>query len=168
MRQAATRLLAVLAFVSVIAFWRGVWYLQDVYLAPGHATLSPWLSVIAGYALLLALGATRSLLAPPFLVELDGSRRPPLWRIPTFLAARAAQASDDTARAAAFAGSDDGATYIGERHVRNGGAAAREGTFSPPSDGSCAAGPERRDAPPAEEGSATACSDSTAMHVSSC
>lgn len=118
LRQVATRLLAVLGFAGVVAFWRGVWYLHDVYLAPDHATLSPWLSMLFGLLLLLALGATRSLLASPWMVELDASPHPPLWRIPTYMAARSAQAEDDLARESAVANNVNGAVYIGERHLR--------------------------------------------------
>jgi hypothetical protein len=118
LRQVATRLLAVLGFTGVVAFWRGVWYLHDVYLAPEHAILSPWLSMLFGWLLLLALGATRSLVASPWVVELDASPHPPLWRIPTYMAARSAQAEDDVARETAVASNVNGAAYIGERHLR--------------------------------------------------
>ena len=42
----------VIAF-AVIAFWRGVWGVMDSYLFPDNYSLSSWISIIIGLALLI-------------------------------------------------------------------------------------------------------------------
>jgi hypothetical protein len=45
---------AVVIAFAVIAFWRGVWGLLDIYLFPGKIELSLWASVVLGIAILAA------------------------------------------------------------------------------------------------------------------
>jgi len=41
----------IIAF-AIVAFWRGVWGLMDLYLFPNNHTLSLWISVFVGLAIL--------------------------------------------------------------------------------------------------------------------
>lgn len=38
--------------ISLIAFWRGIWGLMDLYIFPNNYELSLWLSLLAGLAVL--------------------------------------------------------------------------------------------------------------------
>ena len=51
-RDIKTVLSALLLAFAVIAFWRGVWGLLDLYLFPGHHELSLWISVAVGVVIL--------------------------------------------------------------------------------------------------------------------
>ena len=44
---------ALLAGFAIVAFWRGVWGLLDVYLLPNNAALSMWASVAIGVIILI-------------------------------------------------------------------------------------------------------------------
>lgn len=45
---------AVVIAFAVIAFWRGIWGLMDLYLFPNNYELSLWFSLILGLAVLMA------------------------------------------------------------------------------------------------------------------
>jgi hypothetical protein len=56
-------LTAILVAFAVIAFWRGIWQLLDLYLFPGNYELSNWVSLLGGLIILIATGyATKELL----------------------------------------------------------------------------------------------------------
>ncbi len=44
---------ALLAALGIVAFWRGAWMLLDIYLFPGNPVLSGVTSLVAGLGLLL-------------------------------------------------------------------------------------------------------------------
>lgn len=44
---------AIIIGFAVIAFWRGLWGLMDIYLFPNNYTLSLWISMLIGIAILL-------------------------------------------------------------------------------------------------------------------
>ena len=44
---------ALLVGFAIVAFWRGVWGLLDIYLLPDNAALSMWASVITGAVILI-------------------------------------------------------------------------------------------------------------------
>jgi hypothetical protein len=44
---------ALLAALGIVAFWRGAWMLLDIYLFPGNPVLSGVTSLLAGLGLLL-------------------------------------------------------------------------------------------------------------------
>ena len=51
----------------VVNAWRGLWYLQDLYIVfPSKPLLSPWVSHICGVFALVVLLHFRSVLAPPY------------------------------------------------------------------------------------------------------
>ncbi len=45
---------AVIIAFAVIAFWRGIWGLMDLYLFPDNYELSLWTSLIIGLVILVA------------------------------------------------------------------------------------------------------------------
>lgn len=45
-------LFAITVGVAIIAFWRGVWGLFDVYLLPSNYALSCWITIIIGLVIL--------------------------------------------------------------------------------------------------------------------
>jgi hypothetical protein len=47
-------LLSVIIGLAVISFWRGAWNLMDIYLFPNNYEASSWLSLILGFAILIA------------------------------------------------------------------------------------------------------------------
>lgn len=47
---------AIVIGFAVVAFWRGVWGLLDVYLFPDNPSLSLWLSALLGIAILVITG----------------------------------------------------------------------------------------------------------------
>ena len=49
------RIYAVIIAAAVIAFWRGLWGLMDIYLFPDNYALSLWISLIAGLVILFIL-----------------------------------------------------------------------------------------------------------------
>ena len=51
--------------VMTVFVWRGLWFLQDVYVIPTNFELSAWVSSMIGFILLACLGYTASILAPP-------------------------------------------------------------------------------------------------------
>jgi len=52
MRRRHRILFAIVIGFAVIAFWRGVWGLLDLYLFPSNYELSLWVSVIVGILIL--------------------------------------------------------------------------------------------------------------------
>ncbi|KAK6173761.1 hypothetical protein SNE40_017162 [Patella caerulea] len=48
--------------VAPVSCWRGLWFLQDLYLFPSHEQLSYWVSHATGYLGLIILGSGNSLL----------------------------------------------------------------------------------------------------------
>ncbi len=54
MKRRHQTLFAILIGVAVVSFWRGVWGLLDEYLFPNHYEISLWISLIAGFAILVA------------------------------------------------------------------------------------------------------------------
>lgn len=42
--------------IAVVAFWRGVWGLLDIYLFPDNLQLSLWASIIIGIIILIITG----------------------------------------------------------------------------------------------------------------
>lgn len=52
-------------------FWRGIWYLQNIYLLPASPTLSAWCSALVGTVMLLAAQTLRSTFAAPFAFGVD-------------------------------------------------------------------------------------------------
>jgi len=44
---------ALIAGFAIVAFWRGVWGLLDIYLLPANAALSMWVSVAIGVIILI-------------------------------------------------------------------------------------------------------------------
>ena len=67
----ALRVIILLYAIAGISFWRGIWYLQDVYLVPAQPELSSWLSFAIGTCVLLLLNSLRSTHAPPFFTVAD-------------------------------------------------------------------------------------------------
>jgi len=54
---------AIIIGFAVIAFWRGIWGLLDIYLFPDNIELSLWASIFLGIAILLGTHyATKELL----------------------------------------------------------------------------------------------------------
>ena len=47
-------ILSIVIAFAVIAFWRGVWGLMDLYFFPDNNELSLWLSVLLGLVILMA------------------------------------------------------------------------------------------------------------------
>ena len=47
------KLLIILVGIAVVLFWRGIWGLLDLYLFPGHDSLSFIASVVLGLAILI-------------------------------------------------------------------------------------------------------------------
>jgi hypothetical protein len=47
--------LALLIGFAVVAFWRGVWGLLDLYLFPNNLKLSLWVSALLGVIILISL-----------------------------------------------------------------------------------------------------------------
>lgn len=45
-------LYAVIIAFAIVSFWRGIWGLMDLYLFPNNYTLSLWVSVAIGLAIL--------------------------------------------------------------------------------------------------------------------
>lgn len=61
--QVAGLFLALYISIGVIAFWRGMWQLLDLYMFPNNELLSNLLSLIIGLGILTASGyATRELM----------------------------------------------------------------------------------------------------------
>eukprot|EP00045_Choanoeca_perplexa_P001310 m.18928 g.18928 ORF g.18928 m.18928 type:complete len:197 (-) comp10864_c0_seq1:86-676(-) len=79
----ALRCILLLYAIGSVAFWRGVWYLQDVYLIPSQPELSSWTSVAIGTVVLLCCNSFRSTLASPFFTASDGTD-PLSWQLTTF------------------------------------------------------------------------------------
>jgi len=46
-------IVALVAALGIVGFWRGTWMLLDIYLFPGNQVLSAVVSIISGLALLL-------------------------------------------------------------------------------------------------------------------
>jgi hypothetical protein len=72
-RSIALRSIIFLYVFASIAFWRGVWLLQDVYLLPSQPELSSWVSVAIGTFVLLLLNSLRTAQAAPFFTAADGA-----------------------------------------------------------------------------------------------
>jgi hypothetical protein len=53
MKEGHQLLMAVIISVSVIAFWRGIWGLMDIYIFPEKYELSLWLSLVIGIGILV-------------------------------------------------------------------------------------------------------------------
>jgi hypothetical protein len=53
MRPAKQIIFAVVIGFAIIAFWRGIWGLLDIYLFPNNYALSLWLSVLIGLIILI-------------------------------------------------------------------------------------------------------------------
>ena len=49
-------LFAIIIGFAVVAFWRGVWGLMDIYLLPNNLTLSFLVSIVIGIAILILTG----------------------------------------------------------------------------------------------------------------
>jgi hypothetical protein len=47
--------LYVVAVVAVVAMWRGLWQLMDIYLWPNNPKRSNWASFIIGFVLILVV-----------------------------------------------------------------------------------------------------------------
>ena len=57
----------------VVNCWRGLWYLQDIYLVPTYPVLSAWLSHSVGVVFLICLRKFKSVYAPPAIDMDDGA-----------------------------------------------------------------------------------------------
>jgi hypothetical protein len=51
----ATLLLALIGVVAVVAVWRGLWGLMDIYLWPNNPKRSNWVSFIVGFVTLAVI-----------------------------------------------------------------------------------------------------------------
>ena len=51
----ATLILALIGVVAVVAVWRGLWGLMDIYLWPDNPKLSNWVSFIVGFVVLAVI-----------------------------------------------------------------------------------------------------------------
>jgi hypothetical protein len=52
-----TVVLYLIAVVAVVAMWRGLWGLMDIYLWPNNPKMSNWVSFIVGFVALVFLFA---------------------------------------------------------------------------------------------------------------
>ena len=50
-----TLILYLVAVVGVVAMWRGLWQLMDIYLWPQNPKRSNWVSFIVGFVLILVV-----------------------------------------------------------------------------------------------------------------
>merc|ERR1711879_667301 len=55
-----------------VCFWRGIWYFWDRYILVGDLFASAWLSHVLGFTCLTLVFASKSVVAPPGLIILDG------------------------------------------------------------------------------------------------
>ena len=51
----ATLVLALVGVVAVVAVWRGLWGLMDIYLWPDNPKRSNWVSFIVGFVILAVI-----------------------------------------------------------------------------------------------------------------
>eukprot|EP00730_Choanoeca_flexa_P012679 TRINITY_DN4513_c0_g1_i1.p1 TRINITY_DN4513_c0_g1~~TRINITY_DN4513_c0_g1_i1.p1 ORF type:complete len:200 (+),score=15.97 TRINITY_DN4513_c0_g1_i1:58-657(+) len=81
------RMVILLYAVAGVAFWRGVWYLQDEYLLTDNPEASSWTSVAIGAGVLLCMNSLRSVVAAPFFTAQDGNEAMS-WEVTTFYRAQ--------------------------------------------------------------------------------
>lgn len=53
----ATLVLFLVGVVAVVAMWRGLWQLMDIYLWPNNPKRSNWASFIIGFVLIVIVAA---------------------------------------------------------------------------------------------------------------
>lgn len=65
------QLYSIYVSVCVLNAWRGLWYLQVVYLIPSDQESSAWTSALVGTGMLILLQHFRSTFAPPYMLLRD-------------------------------------------------------------------------------------------------